>query len=252
MGRRSGTPRPSGSGFRFGGGRNIPAAQGSSGLTPNNIAVRLGENILDTMSGKRSLMMRQATNAIDASTRLAEQDESQKQFLDLIPTLKQNDILDFKVKGGGLSFMTHQQKGLPNPNAKDSGTPTNPGQGTSNTETDAPEGSTESPQTPPRKKRKPSANVNFKDIQAGVSKMTHMDELVGLNPRFDSLMLNAQSGDAKAKKRLSKMTAGMGTKPAFPENANEPGAVKIPKAKKPKKNGNTSSKNGNKKKTGGM
>lgn len=240
-----------GSGFRFGGGRNIPQAQGSSGFSPNNIAARLGENILDSISGKRSLMMRQATQAIDASTRLAAEDMSREGMIDLIPTLQQNDILDFSLgHGKGIKFKTHQQKGgQPNPGKTDSGTPANPGQGTLNTETDAPIGSTENPQPTPRKKR--SVGVSFKDIQAGVPKMTHMEELVGLNPRFDSLMLNAQSGDEKAKKRLGKMTAGMGTSPAFPQNAKEEGAIKNPKPKKTKKNGNTSSTNGNKK-TGGM
>ena len=222
--------------FTFGGigRRNIPQATSSSGFSPNNLALKAGTAIVDQLSGKRQLMMRQATQAIDASTRLAENDLAQKQLMDLIPGLKQNDVLSFGPKR--IDFMTEIQKsGRPQPKSTDSGTPSAP-----TTEDTAPEGSTApvQPVKPTRKKRK--AGVTIKDISAAAPKMTDVGEFEGQNTAFDATVLRAKGGDTAAQKRLARITKGLGTKPAFPAPASGGSTT-------PKKNGNVQAPNGNKK-----
>lgn len=218
----------------------------TGGSRTGNLLAGLGKFAIDSISGKRNMLLKQYDRANEASMNLAADRVSREEMMKLIPTLQGQNVRRFS--GQGIEFQTTFTPPVPKPGKsqkstrntkpgatkpKTKGTTTNTPVSTPDTSTaDMKETGKKSGKTPSgRKPKKPY--VTKKEVSEAVTSGKIQEaEGLGLNKAYDSMV-------AKREDSAGKMDTTPKTK-------------KTAKPKKPStpKNGNSGSTNGNKK--GGM
>jgi hypothetical protein len=213
----------------------------TGGSRTGNLLAGLGKFAIDSISGKRNLLLKQVDRANAASMDLAANRIGRDEMMKLIPTLQSQNVRRFSDQG--VEFQTTFTPQTPKPGKGQKGTKGKGGTkpkakgNTTNTPTTDPDTSTsEMKETGKKSGKTPSGRkpyVTKKEVSDAV-KGGHIQEAegLGLNKAYDSMVAKREDNAGK-----------LDTTPKIKKTA---------KPKKPStpKNGNSGSTNGNKK--GGM
>ena len=210
-----------------------------------NLLAGLGKFAIDSISGKRNLLLKQVDRANEEGMRLASNRISRDEMMKLIPTLQGQNVRRFSNQG--IEFQTTYDPDRPKPGSETRGTKGKPKGGakprakgkTTNTPTTDPDTSTsEMKDTGKKAGKTPSGRkpyVTKKEVSDAV-RGGHIQEAegLGLNKAYDAMVARREDNAGK-----------LDTSPKIKKTA-KPKKPSMPK----KANGNVSSSNGNKK--GGM
>lgn len=218
----------------------------TGGSRTGNLLAGLGKFAIDSISGKRNMLLKQYDRANEASMNLAADRISRDEMMKLIPTLQGQNVKRFSRQG--LEFQTTFEAPTPKPSTdKKSTRDIKPGGNkpkakgkTTNTPVVTPDTSTADMQETGKNAGKtPSGRkpyVTKKEVSEAVTSGKIQEaEGLGLNKAYDSMVAKREDSAGK-----------MDTTPKTKKKTKS----KKPSLPKPKANGNVSSTNGNKK--GGM
>jgi hypothetical protein len=216
----------------------------TGGSRTGNLLAGLGKFAIDSISGKRNMLLKQYDRANEASMNLAADRIGRDEMMKLIPTLKDQNVKRFGRQG--MEFQPTYTPPTPKPGSDKKGTKGKSGAKpetkgtTTNTPESTPDTSTSDMKDTGKKSGKtPSGRkpyVTKKEVSEAVTSGKIKEaEGLGLNKAYDSMVAKREDSAGKMDTTPKTKKTTKSKKPSLP---------------KPKANGNISSSNGNKK--GGM